>query len=171
MRCGFNSMANCCDCEEFKVLAKTSGVVAAAADMHTQMVKRVVTTTTTTSNRLIISTYLLYLAICLSVCVCGVKSLGSVNELWWSEWSSYAEVILMVPLKVTSSCSHNSNIGPATLTWITRLEGVFHTLGIPVGSSLALGFFAGFVRTSWMLGEVCDDTSHIQYTHLSLGRK
>jgi len=74
-------MANCCDCEEFKVLAKTSGVVAAAADMHTQMVKRVVTTTTTTSNRLIISTYLLYLAICLSVCVCGVKSLGSVNEL------------------------------------------------------------------------------------------
>jgi hypothetical protein len=72
MRYGLNSMANCCDCEEFRAFAKTTGVVA-AADMHTQMVKRVVTTTTT-NNRLIISIYLLYLPTCLSVCVCGVKS-------------------------------------------------------------------------------------------------
>ena len=30
---------------------------------------------------------------------------------------------------------------------ITNVHSVFHTLGIPVSGGLALGFFAGFVRT------------------------
>jgi uncharacterized membrane protein (Fun14 family) len=29
----------------------------------------------------------------------------------------------------------------------TNLHGLFHTLGIPVGSDLGLGLLAGFVRT------------------------
>jgi uncharacterized membrane protein (Fun14 family) len=30
---------------------------------------------------------------------------------------------------------------------VTNLHGLFHALGIPVGSGLGLGFLAGFVRT------------------------
>lgn len=30
---------------------------------------------------------------------------------------------------------------------VTNIHSIFHTLGIPVSGGLALGFFAGFVRT------------------------
>jgi uncharacterized membrane protein (Fun14 family) len=35
----------------------------------------------------------------------------------------------------------------ATNANITSVHGLFHTLGIPVSSGLAVGFLAGFVRT------------------------
>jgi len=38
-------------------------------------------------------------------------------------------------------------LGYATNVEVSNVHGLFHTLGIPVSGGLALGFFAGFVRT------------------------